>query len=57
MKSINVNGNIYYIESVPFEDKSEQDEEGYYEYFYKGVNLSFHSDKEIITARIYDKEK
>lgn len=35
MKSINVNGNIYYIESVPFEDKSEQDEEGYYEYFTK----------------------
>lgn len=29
MKSINVNGNIYHIESVPFEDKSEQDEEGY----------------------------
>ncbi|PEP04948.1 hypothetical protein [Bacillus wiedmannii] len=57
MKSTNVNGTIYYIESVPFEDKSEQDEEGYYEYFYKGVNLSFHSDKEIITARIYDKEK
>lgn len=27
MKSINLNGNIYYIESVPFEDKSEQDEE------------------------------
>ncbi|KON25172.1 hypothetical protein AB163_04670 [Bacillus anthracis] len=51
------NRGIYYIESVPFEDKSEQDEEGYYEYFYKGVNLSFHSDKEIITARIYDKEK
>ncbi|WP_144611868.1 hypothetical protein [Bacillus cereus] len=57
MKSTYVNGTIYYIESVPFEDKSEQDEEGYYEYFYKGVNLSFHSDKEIITARIYDKEK
>ncbi|KOS27647.1 hypothetical protein ADK18_12970 [Bacillus anthracis] len=57
MKSINLNGNIYYIESVPFEDKSEQEKEGYYEYFYKGVNLSFHSDKEIITARIYDKEK
>ena len=57
MKSINVNGNIYYIESVPFEDKSEQDEEGYYEYFYKGVNLSFHSDKEIIKARIYDDEE
>ncbi|MCC2342163.1 MULTISPECIES: hypothetical protein [Bacillus cereus group] len=57
MKSINVNGTIYYIESVPFEDKSEQDEEGYYEYFYKGVNLSFHSDNETITARIYDKEK
>ncbi|HDR8093135.1 hypothetical protein JDS91_22395 [Bacillus cereus] len=48
MKSTNVNGTIYYIESVPFEDKSEQDEEGYYEYFYKGVNLSFHSDKEKI---------
>ncbi|KOS27052.1 hypothetical protein ADK17_16455 [Bacillus anthracis] len=57
MKSINLNGNIYYIESVPFEDKSEQEKEGYYEYFYKGVNLSFHSDKEIITARIYEKEK
>ncbi|ASI73552.1 MULTISPECIES: hypothetical protein [Bacillus] len=57
MKSINVNGNIYYIESVPFEDKSEQNEEGYYEYFYKGVNLSFHSDKEIIKARIYDDEE
>ncbi|HDR3494300.1 hypothetical protein [Bacillus wiedmannii] len=57
MKSINVNGTIYYIESVPFEDKSGQDEEGYYEYFYKGVNLSFHSDNETITARIYDKEK
>ncbi|CAM3996182.1 hypothetical protein BAQ48_10805 [Bacillus luti] len=57
MKSINVNGNIYHIESVPFEDKSEQDEEGYYEYFYKGVNLSFYSDKEIIKARIYDEEE
>ncbi|HDR7850078.1 TPA: hypothetical protein QCY30_004851 [Bacillus toyonensis] len=57
MKSINVNGNIYHIECVPFEDKSEQDEEGYYEYFYKGVNLSFHSDKETIKARIYDGEE
>lgn len=47
MKSINVNGTIYHIESVPFEDKSEQDEEGYYEYFYKGV----------IKARIYDEEE
>ncbi|PFJ46037.1 hypothetical protein COI99_26500 [Bacillus cereus] len=57
MKSINVNGNIYHIECVSFEDKSEQDEEGYYEYFYKGVNLSFHSDKETIKARIYDGEQ
>lgn len=57
MKSINVNGAIYHIESVPFEDKSEQDEEGYYEYFYKGVNVSFHSDKEVIKARIYDEEE
>ncbi|WIG44755.1 hypothetical protein [Bacillus toyonensis] len=57
MKSINVHGNIYHIECVPFEDKSEQDEEGYYEYFYKGVNLSFYSDKETIKARIYDREE
>ncbi|MDM5188507.1 hypothetical protein QUF99_14635 [Bacillus sp. DX4.1] len=56
MNSINVNGNIYYIECVPFEDKSEQDKEGYYEYFYKGIHISFHSDKEIIKATIYDGE-
>ncbi|MFF2883536.1 hypothetical protein [Bacillus toyonensis] len=57
MKSINVNGNIYHIECIPFEDKSEQDEEGYYEYFYKGVYLLFHSDKETIKTRIYDGEE
>ncbi|HDX9578608.1 TPA: hypothetical protein ROX88_002150 [Bacillus pseudomycoides] len=57
MKSINIGGNICYIGCVPFEDKSEKNEEGYYEYYYKGVHILFHSDKKIIKARIYDGEE
>ncbi|MEN1937896.1 hypothetical protein AAIE21_20505 [Paenibacillus sp. 102] len=57
MGSININGHAYKIECIPFEDKSEQDEEGYYEYYYKGIYILFHSDKDIIKAKIYDGEK
>ncbi|MED4651814.1 hypothetical protein [Bacillus pseudomycoides] len=57
MELININGDTYKMECIPFEDKSEQDEEGYYEYYYKGIYISFHSDKDIIKAKIYDGEK
>jgi len=42
MESIKINGNEYLISSIPFEDKSEQDEDGYYEYYYKGKHISLH---------------
>ncbi|PEK66548.1 hypothetical protein CN590_16490, partial [Bacillus pseudomycoides] len=54
MELININGDTYKMECIPFEDKSEQDEEGYYEYYYKGIYILFHSDKDIIKAKIYD---
>ncbi|MDC2866368.1 hypothetical protein [Bacillus sp. BP-3] len=57
MESVNISGNIYYIKCIPFKDKSEKNEEGYYEYYYKGINILFHSGKEIIKARIYDGEE
>lgn len=51
-----MNGNLYYIEVIPFEDKSEKDDTGQYEYYYKGKHLLFHSEKEVIRARIYEGE-
>ncbi|WP_459502758.1 hypothetical protein [Bacillus sp. C1] len=56
MGLINSNGKTYKIECIPFEDKGEQDEEGYYEYYYTGIRILFYLDKEIITARMYDGE-
>ncbi|MED4399890.1 hypothetical protein ABET41_09990 [Metabacillus fastidiosus] len=49
-------GNLYYIEVIPFEDKSEKDDTGSYEYYYKGKHLLFRSEKERIRARIYEGE-
>ncbi|MGT8954533.1 hypothetical protein [Bacillus cereus] len=60
MKSININGNIYHIESVPFEDKSEQDEEEEIIYFLKNPSLAFGKDFEAIKVYIikeYDVNK
>jgi len=57
LKSITINGNVYHIRCVPFEDKSEQDKDGNYEYYYKGRNISFCWDKECIEGRIYDGEE
>ncbi|GAA3318883.1 hypothetical protein GCM10020331_023510 [Ectobacillus funiculus] len=48
--------NVYHISCVPFEDKSEQDKDGNYEYYYKGRNISFCRDKEWIEGRMYDEE-
>ncbi|MGD7008593.1 hypothetical protein [Metabacillus sp. 84] len=42
---------------VDFEDKSERDEDGLYEYYHKGIHLIFYRDKELIKARIYDDEQ
>lgn len=57
MDSIKVNGNVYHIDCISFEDKSEPDEDGYYEYFYKGIYITFRLDKGIFKARIYEGEE
>lgn len=57
LETIKINGNAYLVECIPFEDRGEQDEDGYYDYYYKGYNLSFLSGKKIVKARIYDGEK
>ena len=57
MKYLTLNGESYYIEVTHFEDKSEQDEEGYYEYYYEGKDVSFDSKTMSINCRIYDDEK
>lgn len=57
MESLIINGNVYHIRYVPFEDKSEQDKDGNYEYYYKGRNISICWDKECIEGRMYDEEE
>jgi len=52
-----INKNVYHISCVPFEDKSEQDKDGNYEYYYKGRNISFCRDKEWVEGRMYDEEE
>lgn len=56
MESLIINGNVYHIRCVPFEDKSEQDKARNYEYYYKGRNISVCWDKECIGGRMYDEE-
>ncbi|MEC2078542.1 hypothetical protein [Metabacillus fastidiosus] len=56
MGRLELNGDVYYVEVIPFEDKSEKDDTGQYEYYYKGKYLLFRSEKEMIRARIYDGE-
>ncbi|WP_246277408.1 hypothetical protein [Neobacillus endophyticus] len=41
MESIKIKGNVYFIDCIPFEDKSEKDENGYDEYYYKGKDIVF----------------
>ncbi|MFP7483514.1 hypothetical protein SFC65_05080 [Priestia filamentosa] len=57
MKSITLNGELYYFEVTHFEDKSEQDEEGSYEYYYSGKDISFDSKTMSINGRIYDEKE
>ncbi|MGG3800580.1 hypothetical protein [Metabacillus fastidiosus] len=40
MDKLEVNGDVYYVEVIPFEDKSEKGNTGQYEYYYKGKHLS-----------------
>lgn len=57
MESLIINGNVYHIRCVPFEDKSEQDKNGNYEYYYKGRNISFCRDTECVKGRMYEGEE
>ncbi len=56
MEPISINGTVYHIRCVPFEDKREKDRDGNYEYYYKGRNISFFRGKECIKGRMYDGE-
>jgi hypothetical protein len=56
MKILSDNGNLYEVSIVPFEDKSEPDENGHYEYYYSGINISFKLENKLIQARKYDDE-
>lgn len=40
----------------PFDDRSEPDEHGFYEYIYVGTNLHFSEDGEPVTFRLDDDE-
>jgi hypothetical protein len=55
-RKLTINNQEYEVSLERFEDKSELDEKGTYEYIYNGVNIKIHNQKINIKARKYDDE-
>jgi hypothetical protein len=44
------------VRTEPFDDRSEPEADGLYEYIYVGANVHFDADGETLTFRLYDDE-